>query len=321
MSKILVVADTKGSDVRKPTLELLTKTRKAGLSTDAVVIGQGVQKNADLLAGNGAATVYVADDAGLAQFATAPYAAAIVDAAKQSGATQVWLSVGEMSKALGGALAVRLDGAFVSDVVELELKGDEVIATRPAMATKVLQRVTFAHPGIRIIAVRSGAFDAEPQPPKTAKVVALATPKGDERAKVKGLVAAQDAGELDLGEARIIVSVGRGVKGPEGVELVRPLAKALGAAFGASRAVVDSGWMPYSAQVGQTGRVVAPDIYVAIGVSGAIQHLAGMSGSKLIVAVNKDADAPIFSVADYGMVADLFKAVPIMIEEVAKHKQ
>ena len=134
------------------------------------------------------------------------------------------------------------------------------------------------------------------------------------------IVNAFETGEIDLGDAGTIVSVGRGVRGPEGVEFVRPLSVALGAAFGSSRAVVDSGWMPYEAQVGQTGRVVSPDVYFAIGISGAIQHLAGMSGSKLIVAVNKDADAPIFSVADYGIVGDLFKVVPVLLEEIKKHK-
>jgi electron transfer flavoprotein alpha subunit len=319
MAKILVVAEAKGGEVRKPTLELLSKTRQEKLDTDAVVVGSGVKGTADLLAGHGAATVYVADDASLAIFNIPQYAAAVAEAVSQSGATQVWFSVSEQTRALAPALAGKLDGCFLSDVSGVEMSGDDVTLFRPAMATKVFQKVKFVKEGVRVISIRSGAFDAEAAEPKSAKVVELAAPPADGRLVTKEVLQ-EETGEVDLGEAATVVSVGRGVKGAEGVDFVRPLVDELGAAYGASRAVVDSGWMPYNAQVGQTGRVVTPDVYFAIGVSGAIQHLAGMSGSKLIVAVNKDADAPIFSVADYGIVGDLFKAVPILIEEVKKNK-
>lgn len=319
MPKVLVIAETKNGELRKPTLELMSKTRSAGLPTDALLIGAGVKKLADALAGQGAATVYVADDASLANFALDRYAAAVKEAAAKSQATQIWFSVSELSKALAPYAAGKLDGAYISDAVALEVSGDEITVTRPAMATKVLQKVRFAKPGLRVLSIRGGAFDAAPAAPKPATVVEIAVPASDGKLALKEVVQ-EETGEIDLGEAAMIVSVGRGVKGPEGVEFVRPLAKLLGAAFGSSRAVVDSGWMPYSAQVGQTGRQVTPDVYFAIGISGAIQHLAGMSGSKLIVAVNKDPDAPIFSVADYGIVGDLFKVVPVMMEEIKKHK-
>lgn len=319
MAKILVVAEVKDGEVRKPTLELLSETRRQKLDTDAVVIGKGVKGTADLLAGHGAGTVYVADDASLEIYNNSQYAAAVAEAVSASGATQVWFSVSEQTRALAPAVAARLDGCFCSEVSSMELKGDELIVMRPAMATKVLQKVKFVKDGVRVLSVRSGAFDADAADPKSATVKELAVPPADARLVLKE-VQKEETGEVDLGEAATVVSVGRGVKGPDGVEFVRPLVDALGAAYGASRAVVDSGWMPYNAQVGQTGRVVTPDVYFAIGVSGAIQHLAGMSGSKLIVAVNKDPDAPIFSVADYGIVGDLFKAVPILIEEVKKQK-
>jgi electron transfer flavoprotein alpha subunit len=319
MSTVLVVAEVKGGAVRKPTLELLSKLRSDGHGAQAVLIGSGVKGQADLLAGHGAAKVYVADDPSLANFALDRYLAAAAEAAGQAKPDMVWLSASELGKALGPALAARLGAAFVSDCAAVEIKGDVAEVQRPAMATKVRQTVRLKKPGVKVVTVRSGAFDAQPAEPKPAQVVALATPAGDGRMVVKEVVQ-EDTGRVDLGDASIVVSVGRGVRGPEGVDFVRPLADELGAAYGASRAVVDSGWMPFELQVGQTGRVVTPDVYFSIGISGAIQHLAGMSGSKLIVAVNKDPDAPIFSVADYGIVGDLFKVVPVLIAEIKKHK-
>ncbi len=318
MSKILIVAEVKGGEVRKPTLELLGKAAADGLTAEAVLIGAGVKEQADVLAGYGAAKVYVADDASLENFAVDRYTAAAAEAVGQSSPDMVWLSASEMGKALGPALAARTDAAFVSDCIAVDF-ADGVVVLRPAMATKVIQKVRIKKDGLKVITVRSGAFDAAEAGPKPADVTALSIPEGDGRIVVKEVV--QEAtGRVDLGDAGTIVSVGRGIKGPEGVEFVQPLADLLEAGYGASRAVVDSGWMPFDLQVGQTGRVVSPDVYFAIGISGAIQHLAGMSGSKLIVAVNKDPDAPIFSVADYGIVGDLFKVVPVLIEEIKKHK-
>jgi electron transfer flavoprotein alpha subunit len=319
MSKVLVVAEVKGGAVRKPTLELLSKLRADSHGAEAVLIGAGVKGQADLLAGHGAAKVYVADDASLANFALDRYLAAVAAAVEQGQPDLVWLSASEMGKAIGPALAARLGAGFVSDCMSVAISGDTVEVTRPAMATKVRQKLRFKKPGTKVVTIRSGAFDLTPAEPKGADVVTLETPAADPRITVKEVVQEESSG-VDLGEATTVVSVGRGVRGPEGVDFVRPLAEAMGAGFGASRAVVDSGWMPYDTQVGQTGRVVTPDVYVAVGISGAIQHLAGMSGSKLIVAVNKDPDAPIFSVADYGIVGDLFKVVPVMIEEIKKHK-
>ncbi|MFI5399796.1 MAG: electron transfer flavoprotein subunit alpha/FixB family protein [SAR324 cluster bacterium] len=319
MAKVLVVAEVKEGHIRKPTLELLSKAQALNLPADAALIGSGVKAAADVLAGQGAATVYLADDAGLANFSLSAYLAAVQEAAGKSHATQVWFSVSELSRALAPVLAAKLDAGYVSDVIGIEGGGDAITVTRPAMATKVIQKVKFTKDGMKVLAIRSGAFDAAPAQAKSATVAALATPPADARVVVKE-VQQDSSGEIDLGEASRIVSVGRGVKGPEGIALVKPLAAALGAGFGASRAVVDSGWMPYETQIGQTGRVVNPDVYFAVGISGAIQHLAGMSGSKLIVAVNKDPEAPIFSVADYGIVGDLFKVVPVLIEEIKKHK-
>ncbi|MCH8882538.1 MAG: electron transfer flavoprotein subunit alpha/FixB family protein [SAR324 cluster bacterium] len=319
MSKILVVAEFKNGEIRKPTLELLTKARQAGIPTDAALIGSGVRGAADQLAGHGAATVYLADDGALERYSSAAYLPLVTQAVEKSAATQVWFSLSETSNSLAPALAGRLDAGYVGGAAAMEIDGDNLTIHRPAMATKVMQKMTFLKDGLRIVSIRSGTFDLEPAEPVTAQTVDLELGEPDARVVVTAVVQeVQD--DVDLGEASVIVSVGRGVKGPEGVEEVRPLAKLLGAGFGASRAVVDSGWMPHNTQVGQTGRVVSPDVYFSIGISGAIQHMAGMSGSKLIVAVNKDPDAPIFSIADYGIVGDLFKVVPILTEEIKKVK-
>lgn len=319
MSKILIVAEVKGGEVRKPSLELLGKAATDGLTVEALLIGNGVKSQADVLAGHGATKVYVADDASLGHFAVDRFTAAVADAAGQSAPDMIWMSASESGKALGPALAARIGAAFVSDCLDIQLNAGAVEVLRPAMATKVIEKVRIKKDGLKVVTVRSGAFDAQTAAPKSATVVDLAIPQGDGRVEVKDVVQ-EETGRVDLGDATTIVSVGRGIKGPEGVEFVKPLADILEAGYGASRAVVDSGWMPFDLQVGQTGRVVSPDVYFAIGISGAIQHLAGMSGSKLIIAVNKDPDAPIFSVADYGIVGDLFKVVPVLIEEIKKHK-
>lgn len=319
MTKILVVAEVKGAEIKKPTLELLSQAKSLNLETEAVLIGTGVSEQAGILAGYGAKKVYVADDASLSLYSTAASTTLVVDAVKQSGASQVWLTASELGRDLTPRVAARLGVGAISDLTKLEVNGDELMAYRPSMATKVIQQCSFTKAGIRVLSVRPGAFDATAEESSTPDVVNLSIPEQDIRALVKEVVA-ESTGEIDLQEARIIVSVGRGVKGPEGVDFVRPLSQVLGAAYGSSRAVCDAGWTPHTAQVGQTGKVVAPDVYFAIGISGAIQHLAGMSGSKLIIAVNKDPDAPIFKVADYGIVGDLFKVVPILIEEFKKVK-
>ena len=319
MVKIVVVVEVKAGEVRKPTLELLSHIRKSGFEADAVIAGENVKGLADRLAGHGAGTVYVADDSSLSLFSVPAYLGAIAEAVEKSQANQVWFSGSESSKVLAPALAARLDGAYCGDAIGVEMEGETLTVAHPAMATKVIQKVRFRNEGLKVLVIRSGTFDVEPAEPKPAHVVELAAPALDGRVVTKEVIQ-ESAGEIDLGDASTIVSVGRGVKGPEGIEFVRPLVDALGAAYGATRAVVDSGWMPHNTQVGQTGRVVAPDVYFAIGVSGAIQHMAGMSGSKLIIAVNKDPDAPIFSIADYGIVGDLFKVVPLLIDEVKKVK-
>jgi len=319
MSKILIVAEVKNGEIKKNTLELLYFAKSQGLENEAVLIGSGVSGQADILAGQGASTVYLGDDQSLEIYNTEQYTALVSDAILQSGATQVWLSSSEMGRDLTPRVAARQSVGALSDVTQLEISGDEITAYRPCMSTKVIQKCKFSKDGLRVISIRSGFFTADDTSPATAKTVSLSIPEGHSKLKVKE-VQVEVSDEVELNEASIVVSAGRGVGGTEGCDFVRPLATDLGAAFGASRAVCDAGWLPHKHQVGQTGTMVTPDFYFALGISGAIQHLAGMSGSKVIIAVNKDPDAPIFKVADYGIVGDLFKAVPVLREEVQKLK-
>ncbi|HIP64156.1 MAG: electron transfer flavoprotein subunit alpha/FixB family protein [SAR324 cluster bacterium] len=319
MSKILIVAEVKNGEIKKNTLELLSFAKSQGLENEAVLIGSGVSGQADILAGQGASTVYLGDDPSLEIYNTEQYTALVSDAILQSGATQVWLSSSELGRDLTPRVAARQSVGALSDVTQLEVSGDEITAYRPCMSTKVIQKCKFSKDGLRVISIRSGFFTADETSPATAKTVSLSIPEGHSKLKVKE-VQVEVSDEVELNEARIVVSAGRGVGGTEGCDFVKPLATDLGAAFGASRAVCDAGWLPHKHQVGQTGTMVTPDFYFALGISGAIQHLAGMSGSKVIIAINKDPDAPIFKVADYGIVGDLFKAVPVLREEVQKLK-
>ena len=319
MSKILIVAEVKNGEIKKNTLELLSFAKSQGLENEAVLIGSGVSGQADILAGQGASTVYLGDDPSLEIYNTEQYTALVSDAILQSGATQVWLSSSEMGRDLTPRVAARQNVGAISDVTQLEISSDEIPGYRPCMSTKVIQKCKFSNDGLRVISIRSGFFTADETSQATAKTVSLSIPEGHSKLKVKE-VQVEVSDEVELNEASIVVSAGRGVGGTEGCDFVKPLATDIGAAFGASRAVCDAGWLPHKHQVGQTGTMVTPDFYFALGISGAIQHLAGMSGSKVIIAINKDPDAPIFKVADYGIVGDLFKAVPVLREEVQKLK-
>ena len=319
MSKILVVAEVKNGEIKKNSLELLSFAKSNQFEVDAVLCGTGVSELADILAAHGASTIYLCDDATLEIFNTEQYTALITDAIAKSEATQVWLSSSEMGRDLTPRIAARHGVGALSDVTYFEIEGEKITAYRPCMATKVIQKCQFSKDGLRVLSIRSGFFKAAENSSLKGNLVTLTVPEGHTKINVKE-VQTEVSEEVELNDASIIVSAGRGVGGTEGCDFVKPMATELGAAFGASRAVCDAGWLPHKHQVGQTGTMVNPDFYFAIGISGAIQHLAGMSGSKIIVAVNKDPDAPIFKVADYGIVGDLFKAVPIFIEEIKNIK-
>jgi len=316
MAKVLVIADIKEGVLKSSTAELLSKAKAIGAETAVVAIGSNIEALIPELVQAGSDTQYIADDPGLELFTAGPYAACVVDAAKQSGANLIWFGFSESGKTAAPRVAAQLEAACATEITEVTVDGDQIEIVRPAIANKVMQRVR-VNTAQLVAVIRAGAFEADPGINGTENVVKLAAPAADMKAVINELVS-DASGEIDLADADIVISVGRGAKDQAGVDLVRELANDLNAGFGSSRAMVDGGFMPHNKQVGQTGKIVAPTLYMAIGISGAIQHLAGMNGSKVILAVNKDPEAPIFNVADYGIVGDLFEVVPILKEEIAK---
>ncbi len=316
MAKILVVADIKQGELKSSTAQLLSKARELGAQTAVAAIGSNIESLVSQLAAAGSDTQYIADDKSLELFSASPYTACVVDAANKFNADQVWFGFSESGKTLAPRVAAKLSGACASEITDISLDGDKVEVVRPAIAGKVTQRIK-VNADILVAVVRAGAFEASEDVTGTENVVNLSIPPADLKAVIKEIIS-DASGEIDLADADIVVSVGRGAKDQSGIDLVKALADDLGAGFGSSRAMVDNGLMAHNKQVGQTGKIVAPNLYMAMGISGAIQHLAGMNGSKVILAVNKDPEAPIFNVADYGIVGDLFEVVPILREEIKK---
>jgi electron transfer flavoprotein alpha subunit len=321
MPGLLIFVEQRAGAPRKASLEALGEARRlasaSGWTVAAVVAGHGVGAVADELAKHGAEHVFVADEEKLARYSAEGYTAAIAAAAARCQPIAVLLAATAVGSDLSGRLAARLGWGCLADVVKLVVDGGAIVATRPVYSGKAF--ATADSNGKPVVAtLRPNVFAAQPHQ-TSATVEALPPIVGTIRAVTREVVT-REGGELDVAEADIIVSGGRGIKGPENFALIRDLARPLGAAVGASRAVVDAGWIGHSHQVGQTGKVVSPSLYVACGISGAIQHLAGMSSSKIIVAVNKDAEAPIFKVADFGIVGDLFQVVPAMTQEITRLK-
>ena len=316
MTKVLVVADIKQGVLKGSTRELLSKAKAVGAETAVVAISSTIESLIPDLTHAGSDTQYIADDPGLELFSAGPYASCVVDAAQQFDADLIWFGFSESSKAIAPRVAAQLDIACATDITDVKVEGDHVEVTRPAIANKVMQRVRINTKRMVAI-VRAGAFEVGEGITGSEHVVKLSPPAADLKAVIKELIP-DESGEIDLGDADIVVTIGRGAKDQAGVDLIRELASDLKAGIGATRAMIDGGFMAHSKQVGQTGKIVAPTLYIAIGVSGAIQHIAGMKGSKVIVAVNKDPEAPIFNVADYGIVGDLFEVVPILRAEIKR---
>ncbi len=316
MAKVLVIADIKKGVLKGSTAELLSKAKEIGAETAVVGIGSNIEPLISDLANAGSDTQYIADDPSLELFSAGPYASCVVDAARQFNADLIWFGFSESGKAVAPRVSAQLEAACAMEITDITLSGDQIEVKRPAITNKVMQRVKVNTEQL-VAVVRAGAFEATEGITGTENVVKLSIPPADLKAVIKEIIS-DASGEIDLADADIVISIGRGTKDQAGVDLVKELANDLKAGFGSSRAMVDGGFMAHNKQVGQTGKIVAPSLYMAIGISGAIQHLAGMNGSKVIMAVNKDPEAPIFNVADYGIVGDLFEVVPILREEIQK---
>jgi electron transfer flavoprotein alpha subunit len=317
MAGILVFVEQRDGEIRKASQQALSEAKRhggAGGAVSAVMPGSGIGDAAPGLGAWGAEKVFVADDPNLALYSSEGYAEVVAKAVEQTQPAAVFFAGTAMGRDLAPRVVARLGVGALADVVDLTLDGESFSARRPVYSGKAFAIADTAGKSPQIITLRPNVFAAE-ESGGSAEVVALDGLDLSIRAVVKELVSTA-GGELDVAEADIIVSGGRGIKGPENFALIKELADALGGAVGASRAAVDAGWIEHSHQVGQTGKVVSPSLYVACGISGAIQHLAGMSSSKVIVAINKDPEAPIFKIADYGVVGDLFDVIPPMVAAI-----
>ena len=313
-----VVAETREGQIRKVTHECLSEARRLAEITDgevvAVLLGQGVADKAEGLGVFGADKVLVVDGEEYDPYVTEVHAGAIAELAKEGQPDVLLLGASAQGRDLSARLAARLGAGLSTDCVALRMEDGRMIATRPMYAGKVLVEER-AQGTPQMATCRPNVMEISEEAGKVA-VVETASPAGGQKWTEVVEFRAEEAGRVDLTEAGIIVSGGRGIKEPENFKALEELADVLGATVGASRSAVDAGWRPHSDQVGQTGKIVSPNLYIACGISGAIQHLAGMSSSKVIVAINKDPDAPIHSKADYCVVADLFEVVPALKEKI-----
>jgi len=321
---IAVFIETRDGKAKKSSLEALSEARRRaaelGLETAALLVGSSAGAPAAEMSAFGPTRIYALENAALADYSSQGYAKAIADFAGEVRPAALFFAASAMGKDLAPRVAARLGVGLASDCTGVAVKEAKLEFIRPIYAGKAFLSLRLASTP-QIATLRPNVFPLEaPASSAGAEVVrkSVAIPDGYIRGRVAEVLKEQSA-EIDVTEAEIVVSGGRGLKGPENFGLLRDLAAVLPrAAVGASRSAVDSGWIGHQYQVGQTGKTVSPNLYLAVGISGAIQHLAGMSSSKCIVAVNKDPEAPIFKVADYGIVGDLFEVIPRLKDELKK---
>jgi len=321
MAAVLVFVESHEGKLKKSAPEVLGQAKalagKLGGGCEAVLIGKGVAALADEVAKFGVDKVHVADADSLASFSAEAYVKPLRKAVEAASPELLVLSASVNGKDLAPAAAAATGSAILTDVTGIDAADGSIRATKPVYAGKALADVR-ASTDMVVATLRPNVFEPAEESGGSAPTETIDTGDiGELRAVVKEVLA-KASEKLDLTEADIIVSGGRGMKGPENWPVIEELAEAAGAVLGASRAVVDAGWRPHDEQVGQTGKTVSPKLYIAVGISGAIQHLAGMRTSKCIVAINTDAEAPIFKVADYGIVGDALEVCPVLAEELRK---
>ena len=316
MSEVLVLVDHVDGTPKKISYELLTLARSLG-TPSAVLLGKGASAAAERVAAYGAETIYVSEAEELDGFLAGPKASLLAQLVTDKAPAAVLLPSNSDGKEIAARLAVKTGGGLITDAVGIT---PELVAEQPIFGGAVIVQSRIGT-GVPIVTVRANSTPPSEAPAAGTVVQVTATfSDSDRAAKVVETVVEDKGGRPDLGDATIVVSGGRGVGSPENFALIETLADSLGAAVGASRAATDAGWYPHQNQVGQTGRTVSPQLYVAVGISGAIQHRAGMQTSKTIVAINKDPEAPIFELADFGLVGDLNTVVPALAAEITRRK-
>ena len=318
MARVLVFTEFANGKLKPGSLELLSLAKKAGAEIHSLLLGPGAKSVTTELAQYGATQIHLSENASFEKYNPELFLN-IVSTAVQTVKPAIVLASGtQLARDLFPRLGARLGSGVVADCTEAKIDGENIQVRRPFYSGKCSAAVQFENSPYKIVVMRPNQLPVlAPDPSGKAQITELTVPAGDLKTLVKEIVKGASS-KMDLTEANVIVSGGRGMKGPEHFKLLEDLAQVLGATVGASRAVVDAGWVPHSMQVGQTGKTVSPSLYIACGISGAIQHLAGMSSSKVIVAINKDPDAPIFKKATYGIVGDAFEVLPILTQEFKK---
>ena len=319
MKDIFVLAEHRRGELREISMEMLTGAAKLGGTVVAILLGKDVDEFAEKLTGFADKVLYINDDM-FENYNSEAYQKALSALIKEHGPGLVLVGNTAQGVDMAPALAVELEAPMVTDITALEMEGDKPKPTRQYYGGKLDAHMALKDADLYIITVREATFPAE-EPSKSGEVVKVDNPVSEEITYRKFLEYVEpEIGDVDITQSTLLIGVGRGIREDKNMPVAEELAEALGADLAASRAVVDAGWLPSDRQVGISGKTVKPKLYLAIGISGAFQHVTGMKGSEVIVAINKDPDAPIFGIADYGIVDDLFKVVPKLVEKIKELK-